>query len=319
MDKITFDDYKNAVRNQFEISKVEDPTGILLDPTPASFRDYCLMIYEKGLSASDESAFMRFFEVEEKEHLRKGIEQFNTGKLKAAIEFFDQAKKNTQKKSAVELCAVLCNFKPRPYAQFIKLGEKSGSAQPPSVHTLEEISIDTEKREEERKPPIQVLAIPDDAKANTLSTEPQVNLKDNALDTPGKKELLVEKKTNRIWEKSKKYIAISLLVITTAIVAQVLNRQPKCLTWSNDHYELVDCEGDYPIVPYREKLLEFKKITVSDTTTFFKNGQPIVWYSKQNNDFAFFNAAGENPITGKELRPISRYIIENHIRKNKPY
>jgi len=311
MDKITFDDYKNAVRNQFEISKIEDLTGVLLDPTPASFRDFCLMISEKGLSASDEIAFMRFFEVSEKENLRKGIEQFNTGKLKAAIEFFDQAK-NTQKKTVIELCAVICNFKPRPYAQFIRLGEKNINSE--TVDILSKDKSHTEKKsedDEKKKAPIQIAFIPNEGKANTSPLASEAKFEDNL---PISEEWKNKRKAaHRTWEKSKKYIAIAMLVLTTAVVVKLLTKTPKCLTWNQDHYELVACEGHYPIIPFGKDLLDFKKIKVTDTTTFFKDGQPIIWYSKQNNSYDFFNADGKHPITGKDLKPMTTYLTHKRI------
>jgi hypothetical protein len=95
------------------------------------------------------------------------------------------------------------------------------------------------------------------------------------------------------------------------------------MQWNTNHYEEVVCEGNKigfaninPIFERDEKLLDFKKIEVCDTTIFFKDNQPIVWYIKQNNKCEYFNAPGLHPITNKPLRPITQYIIDKYV-KNK--
>jgi len=126
-----------------------------------------------------------------------------------------------------------------------------------------------------------------------------------------------QKAKRKIWDKWKTAIAITIIIIATATVVKLLTKEVQCLTWKDDHYELVDCDGHNAIIPYREELTHFKKIRVSDTTTFFKDRQPIVWYSKQDNVLEYFNADGKNPATGKDLRPITTYIIHKHILKKK--
>jgi hypothetical protein len=71
-----------------------------------------------------------------------------------------------------------------------------------------------------------------------------------------------------------------------------------------------------PIFDKNDDLLDFKKISVCDTTTFFKYNQPMVWYIKQNGKCEYFNAPGLHPISGKPLRPISKYIIAKYIKQH---
>jgi len=77
--------------------------------------------------------------------------------------------------------------------------------------------------------------------------------------------------------------------------------------------------GSAEVIPLNQYVLDnFKKITVSDTTTFFKNGDydmPVVWYGKSSNkkEHEYFNRPGLHPETGKTLKPISRYIIKKYI------
>ena len=50
MNKITFEEYKSAIREKYVLEKREDVSGILLNPTPAQLRNLCLMIFENGLN-----------------------------------------------------------------------------------------------------------------------------------------------------------------------------------------------------------------------------------------------------------------------------
>jgi hypothetical protein len=74
--------------------------------------------------------------------------------------------------------------------------------------------------------------------------------------------------------------------------------------------------GMASIEPFREEVLKLKQIEVCDTTTFFKEGKPIVWYCKVDGKPEFFNTYGIHPETGKALRPVTKYIIEKYVKNN---
>ncbi|SMC42538.1 hypothetical protein [Moheibacter sediminis] len=98
--------------------------------------------------------------------------------------------------------------------------------------------------------------------------------------------------------------------------------QPQCMYWKGNSYEKVDCaEIIHPnaqIIPIDERLLEYlHKIEVSDTTTFFEAGKPIVWYLKVDGIIEFYSADGKHPINGKDLKPVTPYIIDKYIIANK--
>lgn len=87
------------------------------------------------------------------------------------------------------------------------------------------------------------------------------------------------------------------------------------MRWEKDHFEQVSCTGsryEEPLNPVR--LENFKKLLVSDTTSFFRNGEPRVWYDKSNGKLEFFSAPGIHPENGKTLKPITRYMIKKYIR-----
>lgn len=125
---------------------------------------------------------------------------------------------------------------------------------------------------------------------------------------PGQQNFLSSKKTLAI---------ISILVIVIAVSGYIgfKNGESGCMVWKNDHYEIADCTGsigEKKNVPYI--LSNFRKVQVSDTTTFFKKGEVQIWYDKSNNEVEFFTAPGIHPDNGKTLKPISEYMIEKYIK-----
>lgn len=116
-------------------------------------------------------------------------------------------------------------------------------------------------------------------------------------------------------------IALGFLFVGYIVKNEVFPAK-KCLQWSSDHYEEVICDGSLPgahIIPQKSNplLLNLRKVEVHDTTRFFINGKPLIWYSKQGGEYEFFNAPGQHPITQKPLLPITRHIIIEHILTKK--
>ncbi|WP_157961207.1 hypothetical protein [Lutibacter citreus] len=47
-------------------------------------------------------------------------------------------------------------------------------------------------------------------------------------------------------------------------------------------------------------------------------GKPIIWYGKSiNGELDYFNSRGVHPITGKELKPITEYILKQYYFQKK--
>lgn len=264
MAQLTFDEYKKAILKQMRLARTDDYTGILSDPSPASLRDFCIMFYDRGLNASDEKIFRMFFGVTEHENLRKAIEQFNTGKFKSVIAFIG-AEKNSQKKAGIELAAVLCDFRYRPYSNFVK-------------------SDYVPEKEEEKE--------------------------GSDIDKGNENPPLPSDKKKWRW-----YIFAGVVIGILAASYLLSQKNTQCLKWRVDHYELVNCHGEDSITGYRKELLHFRKLKVSDTTTFFKDGRPVVWYSKSDNLVEYYNADEPHPETAKRLKPITWHIIRNYVLK----
>lgn len=86
--------------------------------------------------------------------------------------------------------------------------------------------------------------------------------------------------------------------------------------WTGDSYELIDCNekvGNSSIIPLdTQKLNHLQKITSPDTLT--KDALGKVWYTKIAGEHQFFTDSGAHPLdTQKKLKPLTRYILSNHV------
>lgn len=284
MEKITFNHYKNAIQQHYEINKNDDITGILLNPTPAQLRNYCSLIFDKGLTPKDEEVFRNFFETKNGESLKKAIDNCNTDKFKTIISFLKE-KRDSEISLRVELTAVLIDFKPRPYNKFNK-----------TEVTKNEILNFPEKND---------LIV----NKSTLP-ENKTNFIKNHIKSNFKKKIAIG--------------FFGLIGIGSVGYAgkSIIFSEPECMQWQKNHFEVVDCQSDNQkgfmmqseIIPFDENQSQLIKIEVSDTTTFFKNEKPLYWYCKVNGKPEFFNTHGIHPETGKALKPVSQYIVNKYVK-----
>lgn len=94
--------------------------------------------------------------------------------------------------------------------------------------------------------------------------------------------------------------------------------QAECMYWEKSRYEKIDCsEKIHPqtsVLPYDAQLFKyFFKIEPTDTTTYFKTGKAVVWYAKTEGEIEFFSTQGNHPKTGKQLKPITPYIVQKYV------
>lgn len=110
-------------------------------------------------------------------------------------------------------------------------------------------------------------------------------------------------------------VAAAILLIT-GVVSYNTNTKIDCIQWKENHYEKIDCNNNVPNPLLKDVNIEtFKKITPNDSTVFFEYGHAIVWYGKSSSgEMEFFNSRGLHPETMKELKPITKYIIDKYNR-----
>lgn len=281
MSEITFEGYKNAIKAHYEAMKIEGVygSGDISNITPAQLRDLCRRISEMGLTKTDENTFRFFFNAKEDEKLGRAIDNFGTGKLKSVISFLNGKKSDNPTRT--ELAAIIVDFQPRPFLKFSKSDWKKDYAM------NEELTLNEKK-----------------AEIHSLIT---IN--------PFFENSFLERKSKKI------IFAIIFIALSFAFIGYFVFQQKQCMQWSEDHYEMVDCSlyTEDPvkfksIKPLDKNLMDLKKIQVCDTTTFFKNGEAIIWYAKTEKGIDFFNTHGRHPENENALKPVTHYIIDKYIR-----
>ena len=93
------------------------------------------------------------------------------------------------------------------------------------------------------------------------------------------------------------------------------------MQWARNYYKRVECiqeVNSLEIKPYHEIQFGIKKISISDTTSFFKVGEPCIWYGKSvDGNYECFNIPGLHKKKKKTLKPITQYIVDKYLLKNK--
>ena len=281
----TIDAYKKAIKTKFEIEKTGKFSEYLLEATPAKLKKLSALLFEIKQNSIDEGIFRKFFNWNETEDKIKQIKRFDTDKFRPFQNFLIR---NTDISNieSVNLIAVLVDFHPRPYLKFrnkdFVLNEEISE-----LTTTEELGTTAIK-------PIYIEGF------------------DVVKKFPLKKKVLLS------------LVAVLIIASLGFSIKSICFPNKNGMVWSNDHYEAVEFEkmsSTKDIVPIDEKVLDnFRKITVYDTTTFFKNGnidKPLVWYGKdpKTREHEYFNQPGTHPVTGKILKPITKYIIQKYIVK----
>lgn len=287
MHKNTIDDYKKGVKTKYEDVKTGAFSSFLVNPSPAELKNLCLLLFDRGLNIQDQEIFERFFDLNDKTSKRKQIEYFDVDKLRPISNFL-KGKTETTKTVNLDVLAILVDFNTRPYKKFIA-GNKV------------------------------------EMTAGLAINEPII--KEDRVAADDKKEVAIfgEFKKKRVSKKIS-FALIPLFVFGAAGygVKNIFYPNKNCMVWVENHYEAAvydEVKDTAEVRPYNQVLLDnFKKITVSDTTTFFKNDNvdfPLVWYGKSPNKkkYEYFNQSGLHPETGKTLKPITQYIINKHILK----
>jgi hypothetical protein len=210
-----------------------------------------------------------------------------SGKLKEQtdkfrpIETFLKGDTNLVDVEAINLAAILVDFQPRPFLKFSKSDWNKDAAKMKEFPGLH-------KKNEE----IHTLKHTEQSHKNTF-----------------------------LEKISKKMVLIVLIVLSFAFTSYFVFQKKQCMQWSDDHYELVDCElstndlvNFNTIKPLDKNLIDLKKINVCDTTVFFKNGEAIIWYTKTENGIEFFNTHGRHPENDNALKPVTHYILNKYVK-----
>ncbi|WP_366183609.1 hypothetical protein [Flavobacterium ovatum] len=283
MKKNTLEDYKKAIKVQYELEKYGNYSTFLFNPSRAKLRNLCFELFKDNSKKDDLMSFASFCGFEFSPTSFNKLKDL-TDKFRP-IETFLKGETDLVDMEAVNITAILVGFEPRPYLKFSKAENHLRSE-----NQIESDGLVNNEIKNQEKNVIEVL----------------------------KAASSVELNGNRFFYKQ-----ISIAVLITFVICGVgffLLPKEKCMQWQNDHYEMVTCEENkvgvlnlYSKIPLDENMLNFRKIQVCDSTTFFKHNKPIVWYCKKGNELEFYNNPGYHPENDKPLKPITQYMINKYV------
>ncbi|WP_329804780.1 hypothetical protein [Flavobacterium facile] len=275
--------YKEAIKAKFEEEKKGIYSSFLISPSRAKLRQLCEEKLKTSTNSDDLNSFKFLFGFDF-DASNKNKLQANTDKFRP-IETFLKKETDLTDIEAINITALLVDFKPRPFRVF---NAKSFGVQSLSEE-VEIVELNTNEKER-----------------NTSHLEIKTTESRNNL----KKKIAIG--------------FFGLIGIGSVGYAgkSIVFSEPECMQWQKNHFEVVDCQSDKQkgfmmqseIIPFDENKSQLIKIEVSDTTTFFKNEKPLYWYCKVNGKPEFFNTHGLHPETGKALKPVSQYIINKYVK-----
>lgn len=283
MPTIQEEDYRTAILKRFEEVKKTDALSIGHYMSPAQLRNFCLMQFDNELTRKDESIFRAFFEASPDINLRRAIEQFSTGKLKSVISLLEG--RDFHSHTRLELAAVLVNFEPRPFSNFLKNRKSS-------------VAVESEPKRVQRN-----ADLPPSNKGNTVIEGIAIKQKSNII------------------QSNWKGVFLASAIIGIASISIFYITKKDCMQWQNDHFELMDCstpitttgfDSDIIAIDSQKDLRQFELTSKMPTK---KKNQPCIWYHKHQDTVTFFNQSGMHPITGNPLKPCTDYMrLKYHIK-----
>lgn len=282
----TIEDYIKGVKAKYEEAKTGEYSSFLMNPSPAELKILCLILFDNGISKQDQEILDMFFDLNEDSSKRKQMECFEVDKFKPIGNFL-KGKTETTRVVNLDLIALLVDFHPRPYRKFLTA---KGKLKLTADYSIVESAVKEKRKDVEIKKSGSVFG---DFISSSISKKMALGV-----------------------------LALSAFGSLSYGIKSNFFPNTNCMVWIENHYEAVEYDkvkSSSKVIHFNQDVLDnFKKITVCDTTTFFKNGDaeiPVVWYGKSRDkkQYEYFNQPGLHPETGKTLKPISRYIIKKYI------
>ncbi|HEY8959003.1 hypothetical protein [Chitinophaga sp.] len=308
-----FIDYQQLVMHAYEQKKVNNalPHG-LTHLTPAKLKDECVKRCTKEVSRRDEKVIRDFCgDLNESRNYYTILQRCDTDKFRPLVNYLKGKSENTEEKN-IELLAWLIDFPDRPW----KIGKQiSGDGDINEELLLNEAAPVTGDQTIVRSPATFLLAAGSGEPIETQVTPgiPGEKSGGNKTGNPG------DQKISRKSTKTLVAAVMLSLVLGTGSTWwwKEKNHTGDCMYWREDHYEPIACNEKIPntviIALDAIKLKSFRKITRPDTISYQAIGK--VWYSKIDTNMEYFTSPGEHPVIyGRQLKPITAYIIDKHIK-----
>lgn len=322
-----FPDYQQMIMQAYERKKVNNtlPHG-LMHLTPAKLKDECLKRCTKDVNKRDEKIIRDFCgDLNDARNCYAIIQRCETDKFRPLVNYLKEKSGSTDEKN-IELLAWLIDFSGRPWELGKTVSGDEDIKEDPALNDPSPATGDP-------------VTVPDSS-ANSSAT---------GVDTPAGNPVIpeipiipvrfvgsIEKESGGVSPaetgKQEKVKGKSAKTLVAAVMLSLVlgtggmwwwkdrNQTPRsgyCMYWREDHYEPIACNQKISnariIALDTMRLKNLRKITRPDTITYQAIGK--VWYSKIAGKFEFYTSGGEHPVVfGRELRPITVYIIDKYIR-----
>ena len=336
----TFAKFKEEVLALYEAKKNNhELDDLLVNPSPAKLRDYCLVRLSEGLPPEDIEILQKFFDPYKKEKsLEEAIAKYNTGSLKALQKFALNITQDPEDR-VVKLLAILVDYRPRPFRYSYDTSTSDGAKDPSPIDEGKSSSL-TDK--------LDAPLIPTDDKKPTSEGSPMSSTltgeKKELRDKPEEEkaeelidDLYFQNDSNEMgqnrenidrfnyprpfFKKNKlilRFSGVALLVLAILTTVHFLTPE-ECMCWNGEKYIEVDCQSktqSYQVIGLDKNKLEgFVKITRPDTLGPKDVGR--VWYSKINHEVEFFTGPGYHPTEfGRSLKAATMRILDNYAGTN---
>ncbi|MEC4112886.1 hypothetical protein [Myroides pelagicus] len=309
MTLLTINDYIAHLKEHIENVDHKPKYNVLLSPSPAQLRDYCLILCDEGnVSIEDKNVLKDFFKANsiELSDISNCIRKFDIERFKP-IQYFLNGKTTMSKNHMViEMVALMYDYEQRPYSRFRKKDLVFCKEEKSKVKQLNTSTIDANNRG-------------------------GVELEDSIKLVESKGRIGNTYSKSAIFQKNKLWywllgVVLMIGLLLLVLKLSVLSQNDQCMRWVVDKYEECDCgeatrlsfidDGVSPIKFDQRIVEEFKKIEVSCNTVFFKNSKPKIWFVKISaRKHEYFNGPGTgiHPTLGKPLKPITKYHLDKYI------
>ncbi|GAB0155863.1 hypothetical protein CHRYSEOSP005_11250 [Chryseobacterium sp. Alg-005] len=346
-----FTSYTDRVFKAYQKKKDEGKLSLnLVEPTPAKLKQECAIVYSERYKEKD-GKILRLFFLPKDDSTDYGISirNIDTDKFKPLSNFLKRKTSDTEDKN-IELLAWLINFEPRPYnfkfnykegvepvnsysesdEEFAVIDEiKKNSENDPPVEKDESAEYHPEKKGE-GKPTgsskkkiligsvlsgslilfgylgIKKMSNKDEARDENITDNIGIRRGIMTEQSAARSQTVEDKKDKE--EPSEK---ISTIYIPS-------KKEMQCMYWKDDHYQEAFCDDENipaSLVAVDKNLVKnFKKITFPDTIT--EKSVNKIWYLKSDGKIEFFTHEGKHPTNNRELKKMSKYILDKYVYNN---
>jgi hypothetical protein len=338
---LMFEDYKKEVIEFYRLKKASGELSTALEsPERLKLRKECLQVYARKNSKEDGEIIRGFFDPSGKynDHI-KSIECLDLDKFRPLVNYLTKGTA-IRDEHAVKLLAWLLDFKsygewraPKHVATGFTNSEESAIEEAIVEGNLKNTFTEESKENEigstpkqQRESDSEIITDPTDEEVrNLLPTEGNGPVdRNDENENNSQMHPASTKRRKSFW----RYIPIGIsLIVLVGIVGIVLQIVPtgtanvpgpeeKCMYWDGNQYVPVEC-GRKAVSPTTipldiNVLKGFKRISWPDTLT--KNSIGKVWYAKRAGKYEFFTDSAMHPLdTQRRLKPLTQYILSNHI------